>query len=126
MPFQLATGVKVNAPLAAIVRLPTPAMAVVWPADLVTPPTVKVATESASPSMSASLVRTLPVTAVSSEPAKTSAEAVGASLTGVTVRARLDVVVSAPSVTVTAMVGTEPFQLVAGVKTYLPSTPRVK
>ena len=53
--------------------------------------------------------------------AKVSPNAIGASFTGVTVSASVDEVVRAPSVTVMAMVGTEPNQPLSGEKTYLPS-----
>ena len=108
------------------VRLPTPAMTVVWPASLVTPLTVKFVTLSMSPSTSVSLVRTLPVATVSSREEPVSVTAIGASFTPVTVRLSVEVADRLPSVTVTVMAGTMPFQLVFGVKTYLPSAPSVK
>ena len=52
--------------------------------------------------------------------AKTSPKATGASLTGVTDRAKVDSAVAAPSETVRVMAGTWPLQPASGVKTYLP------
>ena len=69
----------------------------------------------AEPSISESLVRTLPVTALSSATEAVSLRTTGASLTAVTVRARVDVENLLPSVIVTLTAGTVPFQLVAGV-----------
>ena len=105
---------------------PTPERTVVWPASLVTPLTVKFVTVRVSPSTSMSLVRTLPVATVSSATVFVSVTAIGASFTAVTVRFSVEVEDRLPSVIVTVMAGTLPFQLVAGVKVYLPSEPSVK
>ena len=100
-PFQLATGEKVQAPLAAMVSVPLPVMVAVWPAvnDPVTPEMANEDTVRA-PSTSESLVSTLPVAALSSRTVAVSLPRVAASLTAVTVMVSVDVAVSAPSVTV--------------------------
>ena len=62
---------------------------------------MKEVTESVSPSMSVSLIRTLPVAAVSSAAEPVSLTPTGASLTAVTVSVSVDVVeIRLPSVTV--------------------------
>ena len=74
-PFQLAAGVKVQAPVAAMVSVPLPARVMVPPAVAVpTPATVKELMR-AELLRNSSLVRTLPVRTVSSTPVATSSTA---------------------------------------------------
>ena len=82
-------------------KLPTLAMLKAVPTVPATPLTVKDVTVRAVPSMSESLVRTLPVmAAASSAPVTVSARETGASLTAVTVSVSVEVVVRLPSVSV--------------------------
>ena len=122
LPTQPEAGTKVKSPVEVIVSAPLPASVTVWPAAKAKtwPETRKLVRRRASPSTSTSLARRLPAIGTLFSMAKTSPKATGASFTGVTVRARVDWEVAAPSETVSVMTGTVPFQLAKGAKTYLP------
>ena len=80
--------------------VPTPGILAVVPALYVVPLMVKVETVKVLPSRSVSLVKTLPVSGVSSVALTTSSTATGASFTAVTVKFNAPVSLKVPSLTV--------------------------
>src|SRR6478609_7904199 len=108
-PLWLATGVKVYAPPAAIVKVPTPAIVAVEPAANVAVllATWKLDTVTA-PSTLVVPVRTLLVSGVSSFVVTDSSASVNASSTGVIAMVSVDVSVLEPSLVMYVATGTGP------------------